>query len=160
VRAELDEEAEDLVEHLVAARVGPVDLVDHHERAQTVLEGLAQHEPRLRHRALGRVDEEEHRVRHPQRPLDLSAEVGVAGRVDDVDPRPVPVDRRVLRQDRDAALALLRVGIHRPLLDLLVLPEGPAKRNIASTRVVLPWSTCATMAMLRIGWWLLRDMGR
>jgi hypothetical protein len=127
VRAELDEEVEDLVEDLVRPRVGPIDLVDHHERAEAVLEGLSQHEARLRHRPLRRVDEEEDRVRHAQRALDLPPEVRVAGRVDDVDARAVPVDRRVLREDRDAPLALLRVGVHRPLLDLLVLPEGPGE---------------------------------
>jgi hypothetical protein len=48
----------------------------------------------------------------------------VARCVDDVDPRAVPVDRGALGQNRDPALLLEVVGIHRPLLDALVLAEG------------------------------------
>ena len=45
---------------------------------QPRLERLAQHEPRLRQRALRRVDQQQHAVDHRERPLDLAAEVGVA----------------------------------------------------------------------------------
>ena len=55
--------------------------------------------------------------------LDLAAEVGVAGRVDDVDLHVLVADRDVLREDRDAALALLVVGVEHALGDLLVLAE-------------------------------------
>ena len=85
VRAELDEQVEDLVEHFVRAGVRAVDLVDDDDRAKLVLERLLEHEARLRHRPFGRVDEQEHAVRHRQHALDLAAEVGVAGRVDQVD---------------------------------------------------------------------------
>ena len=86
-RVEVEEELVDLVDDLVDARVRPVDLVhDEHDR-QLRLERLAEHEPRLRQRALRRVDEQEHAVDHRQRALDLAAEVGVARRVDDVDLR-------------------------------------------------------------------------
>ena len=70
---------------LVDAGVGPVDLVDDHDHGQVGLERLAQHEAGLGQRALGRVDEQQHAVDHRERPLDLTAEVRVAGRVDDVD---------------------------------------------------------------------------
>ena len=61
-----------------------------------------------------------------ERPLDLAAEVGVAGGIDDVDQGVVVVDGRVLGQDRDAALAL-EVGIvHGPFGDPLVAPERAA----------------------------------
>ena len=87
VRVEVEEELVDLVHDLLGARVGPVDLVhDEHDR-QLQLERLAQHEPRLRQRPLGRVDEQQHAVDHRQPALDLAAEVGVPGRVDDVDLR-------------------------------------------------------------------------
>src|SRR5439155_11027399 len=48
----------------------------------------------------------------------------VSGRIDDVDLRVLPPDRSVLRENRDAALTLERVGIHHPLLDDLIRPEG------------------------------------
>src|SRR6185437_3236384 len=58
--------------------------------------------------------------------LDLAAEIGVAGRVDDVDAHVVPHQRRALGQDGDAALALELVRIHGALGDLLVGAEGAA----------------------------------
>src|SRR5690606_22347208 len=49
--------------------------------------------------------------------------IGVPGRVDDVDLHALPVDGRVLRQDRDAPLALERVRVHDALLHRLVVAE-------------------------------------
>jgi hypothetical protein len=69
----------------------------------------------------------------------------VAGRVHDVDADVAPVDRGAFGEDRNAALALEIVRIHRPFGDLLVGAEGGW-----STRVVFPWSTWAMIAMLRI----------
>ncbi len=114
-RAELVEQVERLVEHPVRARFVAVDLVDDHDRPQAVLERLLRHEARLRHRPVDGVDQQQHGVDHRQHALDLAAEVGVAGRVDDVDAVVAPLDRGVLRQDRDAALALQRVRIHDAL---------------------------------------------
>jgi hypothetical protein len=41
-----------------------------------------------------RVDQQQHRVDHRQHALDLAAEVGVAGRIDDVDAVVLPFHRR------------------------------------------------------------------
>jgi hypothetical protein len=64
---------------------------------------------------------------------DLATEVGVARRVDDVDRHRLAVgggtgvvDRGVLGEDRDPLLALQVAGVHRALLDVLVLAEGTA----------------------------------
>ena len=73
------------VEHLGGPGVGAVDLVDDDDRPQPALERLAQHEARLRQRPLGGVDQQQGAVGHLEDALDLAAEVGVAGRVDDVD---------------------------------------------------------------------------
>jgi hypothetical protein len=69
------------------------------------------------------VDQQQHRVDHRQHALDLAAEIGVPRRVDDVDVRSLPLDRAVLGEDRDAALALQVVRVHHPLGQLLVLSE-------------------------------------
>ena len=53
-----------------------------------------QHEAGLRQRAFGGVDQQHDAVDHRQRALHLAAEVGVAGRVDDVDLDAAVVDRR------------------------------------------------------------------
>ena len=85
VRVEIQEELVDLVDDLLRARVGAVDLVDYEHDRQAPLEGLPQHETGLGQRPLARVHEEEHPVHHGQCPLDLPAEVRMAGRVDDVE---------------------------------------------------------------------------
>ncbi len=84
------------------------------------LERLAQHVARLRQRALGRVDQQHHAVDHRQHALDFPTEIRVARRVDDVDDDVLIVNRGVLGQDRDAALALEFVAVHRALGDPLV----------------------------------------
>ena len=91
-------------------------------------QGLAQHVAGLRHGALGGVHQQQHAVGHLQHPLDLAAEVGVAGGVDDVDVVVVAravgvVDRAVLGQDRDAPLALQRVGVEDALALQFALAE-------------------------------------
>ena len=88
------------------------------------LEGLAQHEARLRQRALARVDEQDDGVDHRQAALDLATEIGMARRVDDVDLRVAVPNRRVLGEDRDALLALEIVRVHDALTDVLVGAEG------------------------------------
>ena len=130
--------------------VGAVDLVDDHDRLQPALQGLGEHETRLRHRAFGGIDQHQGPVGHAQHALHLAAEVGVAGRVDDVDLHAAVGDGDVLGQDGDAALAFQVVGVEDLLADQLGFPERPLWRNRQSTSVVLPWSTWAMMAILRI----------
>ena len=110
-------------EHLLDAGVAAVDLVDDDDRAQAKLERLAQDEARLRHRAFDGVDQQQAAVGHVEDALDLAAEVGVAGGVDDVDLDAPVGDRGVLGEDGDAALALQVVRVHDQLADLLVLAE-------------------------------------
>ena len=105
--------------------VGPVHLVHHHHDRQTGLEGLAQHEARLRQRALGRVHQEEHPVDHRQGPLHLAPEVGVPGRVDDGDLHRAVGNGDVLGENGDALLALEVAGVEHPVGQLLVGPERP-----------------------------------
>ncbi len=72
---------------------------------------------------LGRIDQDQHPIHHPENPLDLTAEVRVARSIDDVDLGAVPAHRRVLGQNGDAPLTLERVGVHHALLHLLVGPK-------------------------------------
>ena len=135
VGAEVDEEVVHLVQHLLGALVGAVDLVDDDDGRQPERERFAQDEARLRQRALGGVHEQHHGVHHAERALDLAAEVRVTRRVDDVDldlftgeraaVRRV-ADGRVLGHDGDALLALEVHRVHDALGDLLVVAEGAA----------------------------------
>ena len=150
VGVEVEEQLVDLVEHLVGPGVLAVDLVEHDDGRQAGGQRLGQHVAGLGQRALGRVDEQQHAVDQRQRPLDLAAEVGVARGVDQVDAHVAPLDRGRLGQDGDAPLALLVVGVHDPVDERLVGVEHVrCARSMASTRVVLPWSTWATSARLR-----------
>jgi hypothetical protein len=122
-RVEIEEELVDLVHDLFDACVGAVDLVHDEDDRQARFECLAQDEARLRQRSLGGVDEQQHAVDHRQPAFDLAAEVGVARGVDDVDLDVVALNRGVLREDRDALLALEVARVHDALGDLLVGPE-------------------------------------
>ena len=121
---QLQEQLQALVDDLGDPGVRAVGLVDHQHDGQAGGEGLAEHEAGLRERALGGVDEQQDAVDHGQAALDLAAEVGVAGGVDDVDRRAVPVDRRVLGEDRDALLALQVTGVEDAVDGLGALAEG------------------------------------
>ena len=124
VGVEVEEELVHLVDDLLDPRVGPVDLVDDEDHGQPRLQRLAQHEAGLRQRPFARVDEQQHAVDHRQAALDLAAEVGVAGRVDDVDLRLAVVEGRVLGEDRDPLLALEVGRVQHALAHVLVRAEG------------------------------------
>ena len=124
VGAEVHEQLVDLVEDLGRAGVAAVDLVDRDDDRQPAGHRLLEDVARLRQRALGGVDEEQHRVDHQQRALDLAAEVGVAGRVDDVEPDAGVVDGRLLGEDRDPLLALEVARVEDPVDERLVRAEG------------------------------------
>ena len=142
---QVEEQLVRLVDDRGDTSVGSVYLVDDEHDGQLGRQGLAQHEPRLRQGPLGRIDEEHDAVDHRQPPLDLAAEVGVPGSVDDVDGHAAVDGRRtgvsdggVLREDRDALLALEVARVHRALVDVLMLAEcaglpehGIDKRGLA-----------------------------
>ena len=115
-----------------------------------IFSALRDHELGLRHRPFGGVDQDDRAVHHGQDALHLAAEIGVARRIDDVDAGVLPDDRGRLGEDGDAALLLEIVRIHGALGDALVFAEGAGLLDRSwSTRVVLPWSTWAMMAILR-----------
>ena len=118
------EQVEHIVHDFARARIGPVDLVDAYDRLQADLQRLADHELGLRQRPLGGVDQHDGAIHHRQDALHLAAEIGMAGRIDDVDARVVPDDRSGLGEDRDAAFALQVVGVHDPLGDPLVFAKS------------------------------------
>ncbi len=120
---QIEEQLVDLVHDLGDARVGAVDLVHHQDHRQPRLQRLAQYEAGLRQRPLRRVDQEQHPVDHGQTTFDLAAEIGVAGGVDDVDLGVAVAAGRVLREDRDASLAL-EAGVEYPVDDLGMFGEG------------------------------------
>ncbi len=123
-RVERGEQVEHLARDHLRAGVRPVDLVDGDDRPQPDLERLGDDELGLRQRPLGGIDEDDRAVHHVEDALDLAAEVGVAGGIDDVDPGVLPDDRGRLGEDRDPTLALEIIGVHCAFGDTLVLAEG------------------------------------
>ena len=147
---QIDEQIVDFVQHFLGARVGTIDFVDDHDRRQLGFQRLAQHVAGLRQRAFAGIHQQHHAVDHLQRALHFAAEIAVARRVHDVDLGVVVENRRVLGQDGDAALALQFIGIHHPLDEVSLARKMPLWFSMASTSVVLPWSTWAMMAILRM----------
>ncbi len=137
--AQVAHQVEDVVDDLLGTGAGAVDLVDDDHDGQARRDGVLQHEARLGHGTLERVDEQKRAVGHAQHALDLAAEVGVAGGVDDVDLDALVLDRDVLGQDGDAALALLVVGVEDAVLHLLVGAErvGGAQQLVAQRRLAV-----------------------
>ena len=124
VGAEVDEQLVDGIEDLGRSRVGPVDLVERDDHRQPPGHRLLEHIAGLRQRALSGVHEQQHGVDHEQRALDLTTEVGMAGRVDDVEADVAVLDGGLLREDRDALLALEVHRVHHAVDHGLVRPEG------------------------------------
>ena len=108
------------------ALVGAVDLVDDHDDPVAQIQGAGEDEAGLGHGAFGGVHQQDDAVDHLQDPLDLTAKVGVARRVDDIDLHVAILNGGVLGQNGDAALPLQVAGVHDPVLDFLVFPESAA----------------------------------
>ena len=123
LRPEFLEEVQRFHQHVVRPGVGAVDLVDDDDRLEANFQGLGHHEAGLRAGAFEGVDQHQGAVGHPQHALDLAAEVGVAGGVDDVDLRSLVVEGDVLRENRDSAFALEVVGVK----DAVALELGVAE---------------------------------
>jgi hypothetical protein len=131
IRAQFHKQLEHFVEHLVRAGILAIDLVDDDDRPQLMLEGFLEHEPRLRHRSLGRIDQQKHAVRHRQHALHFPAEICVAGRVDQVDlggraGRIGVGDGDVLGENGDSTLALQGIAVEQAFLRELAITKIPA----------------------------------
>ncbi len=142
VGAKVEEELVDVIEHDCRTGVAAIDLVDRHDHREMARHRLLEDIARLRERAFRGIHEQQHRIDHEQRPLDLAAEVRVTRGVDDVEADPVVVDRGLLGEDRDALLALEIARIHHPVHDGLVGAEraglaehGVHERGLAMVHV-------------------------
>ena len=101
----------DRLQHAFGIRPAAVDLVHEDERRNAQALHRPHQHARLRLHALDSRDHEHRAVEHVQHALDLGDEVGVAGRVDQVDRDVVDDERNYRGLDRDAALPFEREGI-------------------------------------------------
>jgi hypothetical protein len=122
---EVDEQPQHFVVDSERLGIGSIDLVDRDDRTESQRKRLPSDESGLRHGTLGGIHQDQDPIHHPENPLDLAAEVGVAWSVDDVDLGAVPPNGRILGKNGDAALPLERVRVHDALFHLLVGSECP-----------------------------------
>ena len=93
-------------------RIRAVDFVNNHNGRKPCLERFAKHVTGLRKRAFTGIDQQHHSINHLQRPLHLTTEIAVPGRIHDIDLHALIENRRVLGQNGDAALAFQFIRIH------------------------------------------------
>src|SRR5437899_3141813 len=124
-RFQFDEKIKDQVERFAWFGVLSVDLVNDDDSLETILQRLAQNESSLRLRTVVGVYHQQNAIDHLHDPFDFATEIGVTGRVYDIDTITVPLKRRVLRPNGNALLALEIHRVHHPLLDFLIRPKSP-----------------------------------
>ena len=120
VGVEFHQQVEDLIQDLLASRLGTIDLVHHENRPQPMLQGLAQNEARLGHHPFDGIDQEQDRIHHAQDTLHLASEICMPRGIDELDSDAFVLDGGALGLDRDSPLALQIARIHHAILDHLV----------------------------------------
>jgi hypothetical protein len=103
-----------------------VDLVHDHDNRDSSLKRLAKNESGLGEGTFRGVNEKDTAIHHHHRPLYLSAEVGVAWSIEDVDLNVAPFNRAVFCGDGDSTLTLKVHAVHHAVSDLLVRAEESA----------------------------------
>ncbi len=109
IRAEFDEQIEYFVDDFGSASIFAIDFIDDDDRLEIEFQRFAQHKARLRHHALGGIDQQQHALPHLQYAFDLTAEIGMSRCIDDVELYIAMANRRIFRKDRNPALAFERV---------------------------------------------------
>ena len=118
---QIQQQLQHLVMHLHRVGMRAVNLIDDHNRQQPLLQRLAQHKTRLCLRALVSIHHQNHTVHHLHHTLHLSTEIRVPGCIHNVNRVIIPVNRRILRLNRDTLLAFQIHRIHGALLHFLIL---------------------------------------
>jgi hypothetical protein len=101
----------DLVERALVVGAVEVELVDEHHAGQAEVGGQLPDRLGLCLHPVDRAHDEHREVDHTQRGHDIAHEVGVAGRVDEVDAMAVPIERRHREPERHEATLLLGVVV-------------------------------------------------
>ena len=122
--AQTVKQIENFIQNPIRTRARTVYFVNNHNRTQTTLERFLGYETGLWHRAVLRVHQQTHRVHHRHDAFHFTAEVGVSGSIHDVDAVVVPADGGVFRQNGNAALFLLVVGVHDAFATLLTTVQS------------------------------------
>ena len=114
IGAKVCEKIKHLIKGAIRLGIGFINLVQNNDWPQTQSKRLGCHKFSLWHRAFGGIDQQDNTVHHAQNTLNLTAEIGVARRVDDIDPLACPFERCAFGQNRNAAFAFDVIAVHRP----------------------------------------------
>ncbi len=121
--------------HLLRAAVGLVNLVDDHNGLQSNLQGLLQHETRLRHRPFKGINQQQTAVGHVEHTLNLATEIRVARSIENVDFYAFPSDGNVLRKNGNTALTLQIIGVkHCATVILTVAKQFTGEHHLVNQR--------------------------
>ena len=108
--AQVREQVERAVDHVVDLGIGSVNLVDDDDGFVSQAQGFAEHECGLRHGAFLGIHQQQDAVHHAEGAFHLTTEVGMSGRIHDVDLDAFVDHAGVFGLDGDTPLALL---VHR-----------------------------------------------
>ena len=126
VGVQADKKVENFIKNFINPGVGFIGFVNDNNRAQAEFDGFAEHEFCLRHRAFGRVNQQDDTIHHGENAFDFAAEVGVARCVNDVNVGAVPVDGGAFGQDGNAAFAFQIIAVHNAFGNFLIVAESSA----------------------------------
>src|ERR1041384_640555 len=121
---QFNEKIKNEIEDFVRARMLSVDLVNDDDRLEMVFKCFSQNKAGCGLWTIVRVHYEQNAIDHFHYAFDFTAEIGVAGRIDDVDSVIIPLKRGVLRANRDSLFALEIHRIHHSLFDFLIGAES------------------------------------
>ena len=124
VGAEVDEEIVIFVKNFLDAGVFAIDLINNDHNGKFRLQGLMKNKSGLGERTFRRIHEQNGSACHGQGAFDLSAKVGMAWGVNDVDLDSLPGDGAVFGSNCDAALAFEVPVIHNAVGNFLVGSEN------------------------------------
>ncbi len=120
---EIDEQIGNFVQNLCWARIATVNFIDHHNRCQLGFERFAEDKTRLWQWPLTRIHQEHDAVNDFEHALDFAAKVGMSRCVNDINPRAVIRNGRILRHNGDTAFAFQVNRIHDALGHGLVVTK-------------------------------------
>ena len=118
--AQFIKQVEGLIHHFVGIGTRLVHFVDNNDRLETQSQSFLGHKTCLGHRALLRVNEQNHAIHHGQGAFHFATEVGVAWGVNDVDVGALPTDSAVLGQNGNTAFTFNGVVVHDGVNDFFV----------------------------------------
>ena len=120
---EIAHEVKNHLVHLLRTTVRLVYFVHHHDGLQSYLQRLLQHKAGLRHGAFESIHQQQAAVGHVEHTLHLTSEIGVTGRIENVDFGVFPSNGNVFRKNSYPSFALQIIGVQYFAAVILAVTE-------------------------------------